>query len=96
MRSLLWVTMPAGIVCTGCEQSERADSLVGARRRVSRDQRTPSGDVNYPCGMTPGGRTIYTADGQMSAHLMNPGGDLSGVTASGTGEIIGRTAEMPQ
>jgi hypothetical protein len=77
----------------GCEQAQPQDSFVGAWRLVSWEQRTASGDVSYPYGMTAQGQIVYTANGQMSAQLMNPGADLAGVTASGTEEIIGRAAD---
>ena len=93
MRSRHWGIFLFGVACIACEQAEPQDSLVGAWRLVSWEQRTASGVVSYPYGRTPEGQIVYTANGQMSAHLMNPGADIAGVTASGTEEIIGRAAE---
>jgi len=93
MRSRHWLILLLGIVCSGCEQTERTDSLVGPWRLISWEQRTAGGDVSYPYGMSPEGQIVYTANGRMSAQLMNPGADLAGVTASGTEAIIGSAAD---
>jgi len=79
--------------CFACEQTNERDSLVGAWRLISWEQPSATGEASYPYGRTPEGQIIYTANGQMSAQLMNPGGNLAGVTASGAQEIVGRMSE---
>jgi len=66
--------------------------LTGTWRLVSYRLIGADGDTTYPFGETPEGQIIYTATGQMSAHLMYPGaepGDLSGLDAT---EIFARVS----
>lgn len=78
-----------GLTSLGCEQGSPEDALVGAWRLVSWQQETAAGVVDLPYGEMPEGQIIYTSNGQMSAHLMNPDGSLAGSTASGADEILG-------
>lgn len=93
MKSKRIVICLIATTCLGCERGSPADSLVGAWRLVSWEQRTASGDVSYPYGQMPEGQIVYTSNGQMSAQLMNPGGTLAGVAVSGPQEIVSRMAE---
>jgi anaerobic glycerol-3-phosphate dehydrogenase len=45
--------------------------FVGAWRLVSWERRSAAGEVSYLYGREPAGQLIYTANGQMSAQLMN-------------------------
>ena len=52
------------------------------------------GETTYPFGETPEGQIIYTATGEMSAHLMYPGaepGDLSGLDVTAVLAEVART-----
>ncbi|MBT9471685.1 MAG: lipocalin-like domain-containing protein [Pseudomonadota bacterium] len=46
------------------------DNFVGTWELLSYEGRAPDGSVTHPLGEHPFGVGIYTADGQMSAHLM--------------------------
>jgi Lipocalin-like domain len=72
---------------TGFEQR-----FVGAWRLISWKATSPSGEIRYPHGETPEGQIIYTANGQMSAQLMNPGAALPDVNGLSPGEVLARIA----
>lgn len=93
MKSMRLLIVAAAAAMPGCSRQSAADLLVGAWSLVSWEQRSASGDVSYPYGESPQGQIIYTANGEMSAQLMNPVGTLSGVAASGAEEIIARMSE---
>ena len=90
MKSIRVITLLIGLGCFGCEQGSPADSFVGTWRLVSWEQADASGEAIYPYGEVPEGQLVYTSEGQMSAHLMNPGASLADATASGAEEIIGQ------
>lgn len=77
----------------GTGQPSPPDPFVGTWRLVSWEQRSAEGEVTCPYGRRPRGLIVYTPNGQMSAQLMNPDGNLAGATASGAREIIGRMSE---
>ena len=47
--------------------------IVGAWKLVAFEHHTTSGEATEPFGAAPVGSLIYTADGQMSVHLVQPG-----------------------
>lgn len=100
----LCIALPLVIGLGGCgdapgdETSSAPDlvglDLVGEWRLVSWHLDVPGGDRTYPFGETPEGQIIYTAGGEMSAHLMYPGaepGDLSGLDATAVLAEVART-----
>lgn len=67
--------------------------FVGAWRLVSWERRSPSGEVSYLYGREPAGQLIYTANGQMSAQLMNPEAKSVDDADSGSREATAEVAK---
>ncbi len=69
----------------------RAHTLVGTWRLVSMEVKAASRETTYPWGRDVTGRLIYTANGQMSLHIMKPNR-----TAFSSEDLEGGTAEEIQ
>ena len=66
--------------------------FVGAWRLVSWERTSASGEVSYLYGRAPEGQLIYTANGRMSAQLMNPEAPPPDVAGSSQGEATADVA----
>lgn len=68
--------------------------LVGSWKLVSWIITNPSGEARHPMGKSPEGRLIYTINGQMSAHLINPNASLPNTSGLSKEEVMGYVYKM--
>ncbi len=95
----LCIVLPLAVALVACQERASDDlstarDLTGTWRLVSYRLIGAEGETTYPFGETPEGQIIYTATGEMSAHLMYPGaepGDLSGLDATEVFARVSRT-----
>lgn len=95
----LCIALPLALGLIACQEGasndeSMAQDLTGTWRLVSYRLISAEGGTTYPFGETPEGQIIYTATGEMSAHLMYPGaepGDLSGLDATEVFARVSRT-----
>ena len=71
-------------------EAGEAPSIAGSWRLVSWERRTTGGETTHPFGLSPGGQLIYTTDGRVSVHLLDPDRPpfASGAFLEGTDEEV--------
>ena len=70
-----WLAVAAGAALAGSPIPPKASevpSIADSWRLVSWERRAPGGETTHPFGHAPGGQLIYTADGRVSVHLLDP------------------------
>lgn len=71
-RLALLLASAALALFAGQEGDRQTADLAGAWRLSSWEHRAADGSVTLPFGETPGGQLVYTTDGRMSVHLLDP------------------------